>query len=245
MFDHDDGRLRLPNPDDTRSGYVRPSAFDNSPSSYGFATAPEMAPAGKVFIPEINSYVDSDVAATLGFGAMPQDGQEAPEVPHALDPSALGQPRGDEIDLDALEDMTEEELEALQEQLEVQEDDREPSLSPTLDDIADCFGSDFDAAVDQLVVGTPEDTLATLSAATGLDPISAATLIEATVNEAAPLGTEHIGSDRWQALVYAAAATDDQFAKRVLSDFVRGKLHPTRLMEAYGCWYNSLPDAED
>jgi hypothetical protein len=240
MSHHDDGgMLRLPSPHDSNSGYVAPG--------YAIGSAPAPAPEGKVFVPGLNTYVDHDIAAQLGLSAPRQSTMGSPEDPSAtlsLNPLALPDELGEEISEDELAEISDEELEALKEELETRQD-REPSLSPTLDDIADCFGADFDAAVDLLVDGTPEETLEVLSEATGLDPLTAATLIEATVMEAEPIASEHIGGDRWASLVYAAAATPDPFAKRVVADFVQGKLHPSKLMSAYAMWYESLPDADE
>lgn len=231
----DDGMLRLPNPMDESLGYA-------------IGSAPAPAPEGMVFVPGLNTYVDHDIAAQLGLGAPQsparQDApQGAPEVSLSRQPEGFPEELGREISDEELEEMSEVELEALVEELEVRSE-REPALSPTLDDIAACFGDQFDAAVDRMVVGTPEETLSELVEATGLDAQTASALVEAAVLEAEPIASENIGNGRWRSIVYAAAATDDPFARRVVSDFVQGKLHPSKLMSAYGMWYESLPDAE-
>lgn len=226
----DDGMLRIPTPHDPNSGYAS-------------ASAPAPAPAGKVFIPEMNTYVDNDLAAQLGL-LSPQGTSGAPETAStALDPRAVPA-GGNPLEWAEPEaEMSDEELEALQDQIDEQAN-REPSLSPTLDDIAACFGNSFEQAVSRMITGTNEETLATLAEATGLDQHTATNLIETAVMEVAPIASEYIGAARWGALVHAAAATPDPFAKRVVSDFTRGKLKGPHLARAYAMWWDALPDGD-
>lgn len=202
--------------------------------NYATGSAPMPAPAGTVHVPGIGP-VDADVAESLGFlpssaPAVSSEPQEAPEFPQEpVEPEDY--------------EMTDEELESLQDEIESLKD-REPSLSPTVDEIAACFGNDFDQAVDRLVVGTNEDALGILSEATGLDTATASSLIETAVADVSPIASEYIGPDCWNAIVYAASATPDPYARRIVSDFVTGKLHPSKLARGYQLWWASLPDAD-
>ncbi|RWM83776.1 MAG: hypothetical protein EOR81_02240 [Mesorhizobium sp.] len=238
--------MRMPNPMDDRSGWVGPHSNPN----YASGSAAGPAPDSKVFVPGLNTYVDTDIAEQLGLMA-PQGNSGAPARMDdgsngaTLDPLAV--PAGDDPHENVdIEEMSDEELEALQDQLEVA-DDREPSLSETLDAIADCFTPEaFEAGVKAMVeTGDFNDTLGRLSEATGLDSATATTLIETSVMEAAPIASEHIGGDRWNSLVYAASRTDDSFARLIVSDVVTGKLHPSKLANAYKLWWQSLPDADE
>jgi hypothetical protein len=204
-------------------------------SGYAEGSAPVPPPAGTVFIAALGTHVDADVAESLGFG-----GGNAP-TPEALE--ALEMPRRSPEPVEQ-EELSDEDLEALQNEIE-ELADREPSLSPTLDEIAQCFGNDFDDAVSGMVVGSNEDTLEALSKATGLDQQTASILIETAVNEAAPHAVEMIGPDCWNSILYAATSTSDPYARRIVADMVSGKLHPAKLAKAYSLWWNSLPAADE
>jgi len=227
--------MRMPNPLDDRSGW---SPTSNPNYASGSAAGP--APDGKVFVAGLNTYVDADIAEQLGL-----TGPQGNTAIAAFNPVAV--PSGDDplehIDID---DMSDEELEALQQELEIDAADREPSPSETLDDIAECFTSEaFEAGVDAMVeTGDFNDTLSRLTEATGLDAATASTLVETTVMEATPVACEQIGSERWSSLVYAATRTDDSFARRIVSDVVTGRLDPARLASSYDLWWQSLPDAD-
>jgi hypothetical protein len=204
---------------------------------YAEGSAPVGPPPGTIFIPELNTHVDSDVAESLGFS---RGGAQASQVaPGALD--ALQMPQREPEPVEEQEELSDEDLEALQNEIE-ELADREPSLSPTLDEIAQCFGNDFEDAVSGMVVGSNEDTLEALSKATGLDQQTASILIETAVNEAAPHAVEMIGPDCWNSILYAATSTPDPHARRIVADMVSGKLHPAKLAKAYSLWWNSLPD---
>jgi hypothetical protein len=232
--------MRMPNPMDDRSGW---SPTSNPNYASGSAAGP--SPEGKVFVPGMNTYVDADIAEQLGLLG-PQGTPSAPSTDHAsLDHRAI--PAGDDplehIDIDELSD---EDLEALQLELEIESHDREPSPSETLDQIAECFTPEaFEAGVDTMVeTGDFNDTLARLSEATGLDEATASTLVETTVMEATPIAAEQIGGERWSSMLYAATRTDDSLARRIVSDVVTGRLDPARLANAYDLWWQSLPDAD-
>ncbi|MES0204055.1 hypothetical protein [Mesorhizobium sp. LNHC209A00] len=242
-YSYDDGMLRLPNPMDSRSGWTERS--DNPNYATGSAAGP--APEGKVFVPGMNTYVDLDIAEQLGLMA-PQGNLsgQSPEAAQAVfDPRAI--PAGDDPFEDiAIDDLSDADLEALQQELEIKDDDEAPSLSATLDTIAECFTPEaFVDGVETMVeTGDFNDTIARLSEATGVDAATASTLVETTVMEAAPIACEQIGEDRWHAMLYAASRTDDRLARRIVSDVVTGRLDPTRLANAYDLWFQSLPDAE-
>lgn len=239
------GHMGLPNPMDPASGWTE----QPSNGGYGIAHAPDEAPSGTVFVPGLNTYVDADVAASLGLGA-PQGATRADgtPVPTALDPRAV--PAGGDPDEwvsdEDLDELSDEELEALADELEV-EAEREPSLSETFDDIADCFDpAALKDAIDTLVVsGDPQDSIARIAEATGLDHAMAAQVAQTAVDEVADYASEAIGGDRWSSLVYAASRTPDPFARRVVADFVTGKLSPAKLGDAYDMWWHSLPDADE
>ncbi|MBZ9977812.1 hypothetical protein [Mesorhizobium sp. BR-1-1-10] len=213
---------------------------------------PQALPLAKVFVAGLNTYVDADIAAELGLsGGAPVAAQAYPEAtpvafPAALNPEAIpaGHDPLEHIDVD---EMTDAELEALQEQLEIKDEDAAPSLSETLDAVAECFTPEaFVDGVETMVeTGDFNDTLTRLSEATGVDAATASTLVETAVMEASPVASEHIGDERWASLVYAASRTDDTFARRIVSDVVTGRLDPSRLAQAYDWWWQSLPDADE
>ncbi|MER9373667.1 hypothetical protein [Mesorhizobium sp. M0491] len=237
-YSSDDGMMRMPNPIDPQSGWTDRS--DNPGYASGSARGP--APEGKVFIPGMNTYVDLDIAEQLGLTG-PQGNSSAPP-PAAFDPRAVPAGHDPFEDID-IEELSEADLEALQQELEI-ETDQEPGPSETFDAIADCFDpTAFDDGLNAMVAtGDFEDTLGRLSEATGLDAATASNLIETTVMETAPVASEYIGGDRWDALVYAASRTDDPFARRIVTDMVAGNLDGSRLAGAYDLWFQSLPDAE-
>ncbi|TPJ73449.1 hypothetical protein [Mesorhizobium sp. B2-6-2] len=242
----DDGMMRMPNPMDHRSGWS-----PNSNPNYASGSASGPAPEGKVFVAGLNTYVDADIAAELGLTGGAQASQAHPEAAPAASPAALNPeaiPAGhDPLEHIDVDEMTDEELEALQEQLEIKDEDAAPSPSETLDAIAECFTPEaFVDGVETLVeTGDFNDTLARLSEATGVDAATASVLVETAVMEASPVASEHIGDERWASLVYAASRTDDTFARRIVSDVVTGRLDPSRLAQAYDWWWQSLPDADE
>ncbi|TPJ34432.1 hypothetical protein [Mesorhizobium sp. B2-8-3] len=237
----DDGMLRLPTPDDSRSGWTP------SNPNYAVGSAAGPAPDGKVFIPGMNTYVDLDIAEQLGLLA-PQGNSGTPDLDvnqSAFDPR--GVPAGDDpLEDISIDELSDADLEALQEQLEIKDEDAAPSLSETFDALAECFTPEalVDGVETMVETGDFNDTLARVSEATGVDAATAATLVETTVMEATPAASEYIGSERWSSLMYAASRTDDSLARRIVSDVVTGRLDPARLANAYDLWWQSLPDAE-
>ncbi|MEQ1952649.1 hypothetical protein [Mesorhizobium sp. CN2-181] len=241
MHDHDDyaPRSLLPNPDHPQE-WLRPST-----PGYSIGSAAGPVPEGKVFVSGLNTYVDADVAAQLGLTAGTAGPEGNPHNTDALNPLGL-RPGADPNEwAEADSEMSDEELADLQEQIEARTE-REPSLSSTYDEIADCFYAEHLAEGLEAMIknGDAEDTLARVSAATGLDAQTSASLIETTIMEAAPVASEYIGGDRWSSLVYAATSTPDPFARRVLTSVITGELHPSKLPRAYDMWWNSLPDTE-
>lgn len=243
-----DGMMRMPSPMDERSGWVDPYSNPN----YAQGSAPGPAPDGKVFVPEMNTYVDTDIAEQLGLLA-PQGTSGSPQASAtvaahatALDPRALQAGHDPLEDID-IEELSDGELEALQQQLEIKDTNEAPSLSDTLDNIAECFTPDaFVDGIEAMVeTGDFNDTLTRLSQATGMDATTASMLVETTVMEASPVASEYIGGDRWSSLVHAASGTDDSFARRIVSDVVTGRLDPAQLPNAYSLWWQSLPDADE
>ncbi|MER8639183.1 hypothetical protein [Mesorhizobium sp. M1365] len=236
--------MRMPNPMDERSGW---SPTSNPNYASGSAAGP--APDGKVFVAGLNTYVDADIAEQLGLTG-PQGIPSAPSNAYATNEAALDHraiPAGDDplehVDVD---EMSDEDLEALQLKLEVDGNDPALALSETLNDIAECFTDEaFVGGVETMVeTGDFNDTIARLSEATGLDEVTATNLLETTVMEATPIASEQIGGERWNSLVYAATRTDDSLARRIVSDVVTGRLDPTRLANAYSLWWQSLPDVD-
>ncbi len=220
-----DDYMRMPSPDVPGSGYV-----NNHNPSYSRATAVDTGPAGTVFVPELGSYVDSDIAASLGIGS-PQGATYTAPVPSsapAEEPlfTPLVPPREPEVPAE----ITDEELADLQQQLE--ESQNSAALSPTAAELAGSLSPDsYAAAIDAVVSGDFADTLGAISEATGLDEASASTLIELAVEEATPVAVGAIGEDAWSSLLYAATSTDDPGARRIVSGLVTGELHPSNSPE--------------
>lgn len=240
----DDGMMRMPNPMDERSGWVGSQSNPN----YARGSAAGPAPDGKVFVAGLNTYVDADIAEQLGLTA-PQGNSNAwgDQTTNEGSFNPLAVPAGDDplahVDV---EEMSDEELESLQEQLEIKDEDAAPSLSETFDALAECFTPEalVDGVETMVETGDFNDTIARLSEATGLDEATASTLVQTTVMEASPVACEQIGSERWSSLLYAATRTDDSFARRIVSDVVTGRLDPSRLANSYDLWWQSLPDTD-
>jgi hypothetical protein len=236
---NDDGMLRLPSSDEPRSGW---SATANQPGFSRVEYPDTSLPAGTVMT--AIGPVDADVARELGLVS---SGHTADEPDHADAPADHPPvyPEGDgQLADEEWADMTDEELAELQAELDERQQ-REPSLSETMDDIAVCFDpADLKDGIDAMVAGDLDGTIDRLAEATGLSPDMAPTLIETAVMDVAPIAAEFIGGERYEALVYAASQTDDPLARRIVADFVTGQLHPRNLAEAYSIWYRSLPDAD-
>ncbi len=225
-LDDDFTPMRHPSPDEPQSGYTP----HNQPN-YAVGHAPIPGPDGTIFLPELGTYVDADVAESLLDIELNEAEGEA----------------GDTHEEIADADISDEELDDLREQLddEREQADQSASLSDTLDAMSQEFEQEvIDASIEQIT--TVEDTaeiLEALSDLSGLDTEAASTILETVVTEATPDAEATIGPDRWASIVYAASTTEDPFARRVVADFARGKLSPAKLSQAYAMWWNTLPDA--
>jgi hypothetical protein len=217
----------------------------------GFArgSAAQPAPEGMTFVPEMNTYVDADVAAQLGLGRPTPSALASPDASGLADPEApedfTRKPWTDTTFEET--EMSDEELEALQDALEQGAGDEAEDHGPseTFAEIASRFSpTDLTKGMEAMVSGDLAGTLDRVAEATGFDHATAANIIETTVLEAAPHADAHIGSDRWSSLVYAATSTPDDIARRIVADFVTGKLPAANLGKAYALWYDTLPDAE-
>ncbi|MBS4019035.1 MAG: hypothetical protein KGZ68_12450 [Dechloromonas sp.] len=236
---------------DDLDGMMRLPSLDAPPQNTGYArgSATDAAPPGMTFVPEMNTYVDADVAAQLGLGRPPSGVPASSEAnllaTHEAPEDYTRKPWTDTTFEE--EEMSEEELEALQDKLaeEDPEDAEDHALSDTYAEIADRFSpADLAKGMEAMVSGDLEGTLDRVAEATGFDRATAANIIETTVLEAAPHADAQIGSDRWASLVYAATSTPDDIARRIVADFVTGKLPASNLGKAYALWYDTLPDTE-
>ncbi|RVJ86946.1 hypothetical protein [Sinorhizobium meliloti] len=230
--DNDDGILRMPSPQDPSSGWT---------PRYARGEAAGPAPAGKVFVSDLNTYVDQDIAFQLGLGGPSGAPGGDPSPTNALNPLGLRAGADPHEDVQ-LEELTEEELEAAQAELA----EYEQSLSPTLDELAQVFTPEaLDEGIEAMVdTGDFDDTLNRISEATGLDTESASMLVETVVMDVTPIASEFIGETAWDSILYAASSTPDPFARRIVTDVVTGALDPAKLPHVYRLWYNSLPDAD-
>lgn len=187
-------------------------------------------PDGTVFLPELGSYVDADVAESL-LDAELGDGEDGYSHEEMADT-----------------EVSDEELNDLRDQLKERQERaaQTASQSETLDTLAHEFAPGvLEAGIEHLSTAedAPDEILETLTELSGLDREATATLMETVVIEASPEAEAQVGHERWSALVYAASTTDDPFARRVVSEFARGTLPAKQLSKAYALWWNSLPDA--
>lgn len=189
---------------------------------YARAESPEVAPEGTVWVAELGTYVDADIAAQIGH-----EGGSAPRNERLFE-----------------EDNSVEQLDP--EDFEV--DDETPqtrSNSETLDQMESMVPSGTSEAIgEKIVEGDFGGVLDDMAGALGVDPEAASSLIGMAVADAQPVITDAIGGDAYNSLVYAATQTDDPMARRVLSDMVRGVVPRGNMMRAYALWYESLPDAD-
>ena len=236
--------------DDTNDGMLSIPSYDH-PQNTGYArgSAPQAAPEGMTFVSEMNTYVDADVAAQLGLGR-PSSGVPASSEANRLAaqeaPEDFTRKPWTDTTFEETE-MSDAELEALQDEIEEGEADDGDDAAPseTFAEIASRFSpTDLAKGMEAMVSGDLEGTLDRVAEATGFDHATAANIIETTVLEAAPHADAQIGSDRWASLVHAATSTPDDIARRIVADFVTGKLPAANLGKAYALWYDTLPGAE-
>lgn len=222
--------------EDREDFFSRPRS---SAPGYSMAVAPEGGPAGTVFVPELGTYVDSDIADSMGISHSREAFNPVPVSPHRDTPDTpSGTSRVEEYE-EAHSDTAEDDTPEIEEEA-VQID----SPSETLRDVAACFTpSEFDAGMGQLIDGNLEGAVDRITEATGLDSAAAVSVIEAAIEDVAPHAQEQIGHDEWNALVYAATYTEDPFARQVVAGVVQGKLPLGNLSKAYSLWWHSLPDA--
>lgn len=191
---------------------------------YARAEAPAVAPEGTVWIAELGTYVDADIAAQTGLA-----GGSAPRNEQPLeDTEGSNQMNPEDFEVD-------------------DDDDNTPvqTNSETLDQIYEVTSYEQEeAVVENIVSGDFDSVLGDMAGALGVDTEAASSLISMTVTDAQPVITDAIGGDAFDSLVYAATRTDDPMARRVLSDMVRGVVPKGNMMRAYALWYESLPDAD-
>jgi hypothetical protein len=228
----DNGRLHVPSPDYPESGFA-----PTRNAGYAIGEAPEPPPAGKVYVAELNTYVDEDIAAQLIPSHNPSQ-QEISDEPMQLSP-------GREI-VYADEEMTDENLAALQDELEIRHEGREEILSDTFETVREELGEAGTQAILETIgdsESAPDDIVARLAESSGLDAPAVMSLMETSVSEAAPVAVDIIGASCWDSILYAAARTPDPLARRIVSDFTSGRLPAHGLRESYELWFASLPDA--
>jgi len=242
--------------EDREDFFSRPRS---SAPGYSMAVAPEGGPAGTVFVPELGTYVDSDIADSMGIAhsraeALSRDTalsreafnpapvsphRDTPDTPSGTSRVEHGVEHGVEEYEEAHSDTAEDDTPEIEEEA-VQID----SPSETLKDVAACFTpSEFDAGMTELVDGNLEGAVDRITEATGLDSTAAISVIEAAIEDVAPHAQEQIGHDEWNALVYAATCTEDPAARQIVAGVVQGKLPLGNLSKAYSLWWHSLPDA--
>ncbi|WP_425417021.1 hypothetical protein [Oricola indica] len=204
----------------------KPNRNIEADRQYASADAPEVAPEGTVWVAELDTYVDADIAAQTGL-----EGGSAPRNEQPLeDTEGFDQLNPEDFEVD---DDTEE---------------NEPlarSNSETLDQMESMVPSSTSEAIgEKIVEGDFDGVLDDMAGALGVDQEAASSLISMAVTDAQPVIADAIGGDAFNSLVYAATQTDDPMARRVLSDMVRGVVPRGNMMRAYALWYESLPDAD-
>ena len=195
--------------------------------SYASGMAPEVAPEGTTWVPELGTYVDADVAASLGIGSAgaPQDTRGSTDS-IGEEPDLTGQrdrDRTHENDQDESDDFASETF-------------REMVTGVDPDDV--------DGALALIEAGDFDGTLASVSETLGMDTHAASTLIGMAVEDTREMAEREIGADAFNALIYAASETPDPIARRVLTDIVTGRVPGGLIGAAYSHWYRSLPDAD-
>ncbi|MAW88853.1 MAG: hypothetical protein CMJ42_20220 [Phyllobacteriaceae bacterium] len=203
------------------------TAIDRTSPSVASGMAAPVAPEGTTWVPELGTYVDADVAASLGIGTEghPQDTQGSPDNPRR-EPHMTGEHDSDPADT-------------------TERDEGDGIASDTFREmVTGVDPDDVDGALALIEAGDFDGTLATVSETLGLDTQAASTLIGMAVEDTRALAEREIGTEAYNALVYAAGATPDPIARRVLTDIVTGKVPGGLIGAAYSYWYNSLPDAD-
>ncbi len=133
------------------------------------------------FAPEMGTYVDSDVAAQLGLGrssvATTPEADAQAWAAHSSPEQHADQQTKPWTDSELEEpELSGDDLEALQDEIDRQNDEAEPALSETYGEIARCFSpEEFTSNVEGMIAGDFEGTLDRVSQATGLDRQSAPT----------------------------------------------------------------------
>lgn len=227
----DNGRLNFPSPDYPESGFMPRD------TGYAIGYAPEPPPAGTVYVAELGTYVDREIAEQL-IPPASDGGQQDVREPLPLS-------HGREI-VYADEEMTDENLAALQDELEIRHDGREEILSDTFETVREEMGDAETQAILETIADSesaPDDIVARLAESSGLDAPAVMSLMESSVSEAAPAAIDVIGPQCWDSILYAAARTPDPLARRIVSDFTAGRLPAHGLRESYELWFASLPDA--
>jgi len=210
---------------------------DLAAKKHAAAMGPPDTPEGTVWVPEMGSFVDADVAAQLGI-----EGRKSPETTHELT-GATEQPEGNQrVSEGAPEELPEEDGTNPEDSEEEADFDTESETLADMINAADA--GKVDAAFESIMEGDFETTLGTVSEALGVDQQGASSLIELAVEEAKPNVAYEIGEAAFDSLVYAATSTPDPMARKVLTDLVSGKIPRGRYEDAYALWYQSLPDAD-
>lgn len=190
-------------------------------------SAPQPGPEGTVWNKTLGTYIDKDVAASLGPDIDPMI-QKVAEMPNLTDDD-YGDDGGEDADSEQQPD-------------EAQGYSEAPS--ETVQFFEDTFGSDgLEVTVEELVSGNVDDALETIAASAGFDTVGAGTLVATAVQEVTPLAEGAIGEKCWGALLYAAGQTDDAKAREIVANTATGILPSSQLSAAYRDWYRGLEDA--
>ena len=207
--------------------------------AYASAESPEIAPEGTVFVPQLGTYVDADVAEqVLGEGDIDQI-EETANYTEALDPRDYE----DSPNRYGQDDQNPGEEQRQSRDQGDKADDFDEGPSETFEEVADMVGGDaVEAVSDKLIGGDFDGAIDELSGTLGVDAGAAVTVVEMAVEESRPTIEDAIGSDAFNSLLYAATATDDQMAREVLADVVQGVIPASRIADAYQAWFESLPD---
>ncbi|MGI6855501.1 hypothetical protein [Mesorhizobium sp. 1B3] len=220
---------------------------DASPA-YAVGRAPMESPPGTIWSPALNSFVDVDIAESMGLGMEAEADEQGVSFSVDFDEPDAAESAFNRygVESDLLEP-TAEEMEETEAELEDLQSRKEyPLPSETLQELAQHVPEAVFKETAEFIVNSDDamDSLDKIAEATGLDHVTASSAIQTAVMEAGErVAHGTIGASRWDALVYAASSTEDPLARRIVTDVTTGKLPGRKLSAAYKLWWESLPDA--
>lgn len=239
MNDHDNGMMHIP------EASVRATYLNNTEQArHATGTATDDAPEGTVWVPEMSTHVEREVALSMGL---------LNPTRARIDDRPLEQYRQDiaSFEDDDTRELSDEDrylLEAHQSLEDVdryQENETEVNTGDNLQNAPsetvrlvaqELDAGDTSVLINAITEGNHEEAIQAFSEETGIEPQGAITLIESAVMDVSESAATYIGEDRWNAVVHAATGRD-LMARRIVADVVTGKLKAEEMPKVYTAWY--------